>query len=879
MKKVLLVFVFLVLTGGAMASVSVNNYTFKNAYVPGEIISGKINLTLRGEEISSELTADDGSRISLGDFLKFNDADYDCFPADCSDDYKFLAGSNSNSFSKDFGDIYAGVVLFGENIEVRKLNFSIKSDFYSTVENPLRIEFFEEYEWKFNKFSEDGFTPRDSGCFNEEVSTAGPLIQTSTYCEMIYLPETNSVLVGAKVDDGDTKSLKMSVYTEQGYFLGSCSFNPNVEDGCKINSEETFSSGKHQICVGSDDGTNYKIYEETEEPTCGFVYSSGISSSKKDYGIFARTAQYADSKDFSSNDIPFADYLSGANYIINKKYGGDCSDGCVLPLRISGIPQNIEISGVSLNYVRDGEDYAENKIYEIEVAPALADFQGVLDLSKTGFEIRNDGKYRLYLGDKKILDEEVILLPAPEIISFFPTNPPAGVPVTFYLRVAFSGSYENLKYHWNFGDGKILKTDTGKVVYTFPEIKNYNISVEVFSDGNLSSKKNFSVKAVSPKDAIDYAISQRENSLGQINSYFNKISDWYKDSLKNKMNISFYEENLRRIKDERGKADSDGDFLEIVRELYAMDFFSGVYTENRIIPAFLISQSGVNANAVASFFGESTPSNPMGYAGQILTWQRENMDVNIGYRKIVFLRESGNEEVFRHYDVNLKSNSDEESYLVINSPKENLYFRDNSVAESAGSSSGVRIRGNERKTIEFYSLNPEETSFFVSPRLSSIILEEEIDKNCNFNLVCEPEVGENWENCRSDCKPKSRALVYVIIGFLAMVVVYIILQLWYKKHYEKYLFGEDRSQIYNLLMYVANSRARGIKDREIIKALKEQGWNAEKINYIMKKSYGKNVGMIEIIPFSKISASRRNRKAKKSPENKIVDFHPKNFGQ
>lgn len=881
MKKVLLFSVFLILMGFSMASISVNNYTFKDSYIHGEVISGKIDVSIRNEETGTKLTSNRDDEVTLENFLEANNVDYTCFPEDCSNDYETLSGSTSKNFSKDFEDIYAGFVLFGEDIEVTGLDFSIGSNFYSTIENPLKIEFFEEYEWMFNQFSSDKFTSEDSGCFNEEVSSAGPLIRTSTYCELIYLSETNSVIAGAKVDNGDSKSLKMSIYSEQGHFLGDCSFNPLVEEGCKISTGEIFSSGKYRVCIGSDTNTNYKIYEETEDPMCGFVYSSGPSSSTKDYGIFARTAQYADASNFSSKDISFEDYISGANYIINKKYGGDCSDGCVLPLKVSGISQNIEISNVALDYLKNNEDYVENKVYELEVIPARVNFNGTLDLSKTDFEIKDEGVYRLYLGGKRIIEEDVTLLPAPEIVSFFPTNPPAGIPVTFYLRVSFSGSYSNLEYRWNFGDGEIIKTDTGKVTYTFPDIEDYDVSVEVVSGGNLSSKKNFSINAISPRDAIDYSLNQRKNSLEQINSFFNKVSDWYIDSLKDKLNISFYESNLLRLEDEREEAKTDEEFLRIAKEIYSMDFFSSIYTESKIIPAFLISQSEVDARSVASFFGEITPPNPGGYAGQILTWQRENIDVSVGYKKIIFLRESGNEEIFRNYNLNLKSNSDEESYLVINSPKENLFFKEGSAVKRGDSSSGVLISSNERKVVEFYSLNPEEISFFVSPRLSSMILEEDIDENCNFNRICEPEFGEDWKNCRSDCKPKSRALVYVIIGFLVMVVVYTFLQLWYKKHYEGYLFGENRSQIYNLLMYVANSRARGIKDTEIVKSLKNQGWNSEKINYIMKKSYGKNVGMIEIIPFSKISAFLRNREAKNNlnAPNRVVEFHPKNFGQ
>ena len=138
--------------------------------------------------------------------------------------------------------------------------------------------------------------------------------------------------------------------------------------------------------------------------------------------------------------------------------------------------------------------------------------------------------------------------------------------------------------------------------------------------------------------------------------------------------------------------------------------------------------------------------------------------------------------------------------------------------------------------------------------------EANVDESCNFNLVCEEEFGENYKTCRSDCNPVSRAIFYIVLAMVLGLVIYILLQIWYKKNYEDHLFG-DRRQLYNLLMYIANARARGKGDDEIKKGLSKRGWSSEKVIYVFKKSLGKRTGMFEIIPFDKIAAYFRNLRA------------------
>jgi len=61
---------------------------------------------------------------------------------------------------------------------------------------------------------------------------------------------------------------------------------------------------------------------------------------------------------------------------------------------------------------------------------------------------------------------------------------------------------------------------------------------------------------------------------------------------------------------------------------------------------------------------------------------------------------------------------------------------------------------------------------------------------------------------------------------------------------------------------VTNARARGMKDLRIGAELRSKGWSSERVNYIIKKSRGDRTGMYEIIPFEKVLAYFRNRKAR-----------------
>jgi len=860
--------------GFVSASVDVHNYTIDKYYNSFDVIRGEVNLTISGENFFSEVTSNDGDSMFLNDFLFLNGVVYDCSPPDCSNDYDVLGGSEDEIISVKFGGVsYGGFVLEGDDVVVTGIDFDIESDFSEGSNRPIVIDFFEGESWRFDEFS-DSYLSKNWGCYDVDEAETGPPIRMSTYCEMIEISDSGSLLVGAHVDDGDSVDLKMVVYPEQGgTVLGSCLFTPGDEEGCKISVEigEIFSEGSYQVCVGAPSSsvtTNYLLYQDTSGENCGFVYSVGPWNSVEDYAIFAREVKFSDASYFDKSDFDFSDLVLAADELIASRYGRDCSDGCVLPFAISGVSQDVRISNVNVDYFDGGRDAFTREVSGLEILPTSVDFSGVLDLEILGFDIAENMVYVISFDDEVILSEELEVFPAPVVVSVSPMNPPAGVSVEFYVLVDFD-SNASLVYVWDFGDGSSIETtSSSRVVHKYASLGDYSLRVNV-SAGNLSSEKVFVIDTISPVDAVDVSLKLKNDSLvNGVVDFFSGLSFWYKEALKEIIDLDFFVSEMDRLIEERSNVSGDAVFVEIAEELYGLNIpISLVFSED--VGYYLLTDlSEINPEVISIVAGEvlspeSGVVNDLNdYRGPILNWQMQNVDVNFSTEEVFVSWWNGDSDgVLMAYSFDVLSYEDGESYFVINKPIGDLVFRSDVGAKEAGGATVIAIEGGVEKSFDFYYEGSEEASFFVSPKLSTIVIADEIDMSCNYNLVCEE--GEDYKNCRNDCKPVFGAVVYGILGLIVFLIFYTLLVIWYKRRYEGHLF-RDGKQLYNLLMYVTNARARGMEYSRIAANLREQGWSSEKVRYVIKKARGKRTGMVEIIPISFIGAWIRNRRATRS---------------
>ena len=75
--------------------------------------------------------------------------------------------------------------------------------------------------------------------------------------------------------------------------------------------------------------------------------------------------------------------------------------------------------------------------------------------------------------------------------------------------------------------------------------------------------------------------------------------------------------------------------------------------------------------------------------------------------------------------------------------------------------------------------------------------------------------------------------------------MYIILQEWYKRYYEKHLF-KDKNQLFNLMAFMKNAEAQQLKKDDVFNRLRQFKWSKEHLVYAWNKLHGKRTGMWEI---------------------------------
>ena len=859
-----LFFVF-VFVGFVGASVDVHNYSFDGFYLPSDSIRGEINLTIVGENFREDVVSNGGGKMELGDFLKGNGVIYDCSPSDCSDGYKVLSSKENMSFAVPaFEVVYGGFVLNGEDVEVTGISFDIESDFVEGSNRPIAIDFFEGSEWWFEEFSSE-YSGERWGCYNPSVPTIGPPIRKSVYCEMILIPDSGTLYVGADVDNGDVVDLKMSVYPELGgNDLGNCEFNPGVERGCIIEAEpgEIFSGGDYQVCVSKPDSlesTNYHLYQEEVGAICGFVYSVGPGTGSEDYAIFVKAAKYAGSNFFSSDDLDFGSLLVAADSLIDKKYDRNCSGGCVLPFAISGVAQNVSISNVVVNYFNRRIDAYTEDVSSLAISPATVDFDGVLDLGVLGFNVSENMLYQILLGGVELLEEEVSILPAPVVSLVSPLNPPAGVPIEFRALVQFEGN-ESLSYKWDFGDGGSVSSGKPSAVHTYEKLGNYTMSVEVSAGAGLTTKRNFKIDAISPEVAINVTLSKKRSNLDDVIGVIAGLPSWYGVALSKIVDVDFFDKELDRLDKARSGAVNAEGFVKIAGELYALDVPVGLVYDSFSSPDLMTEVDDIDVGVVVSAGGKVSGKEE-DYKNPILVWQNSYVIADVSAREFAVLKASGEKKkVFNVYNVDVASTDYVESYFVIDKLRDDLFFKEDVGARSVDDATVIDLDKQDAKAFSFYYEGAGGVSFFVSPRLSSIVIEDDIDTSCDFDFVCDE--GEDYKGCRSDCKPIGRAILYGFLGLIFVLFIYGLLQVWYKLMYEGHLF-KDRRQLYNLVMYITNARARGVEDLRVRSELRAKGWSSERVDYAIKKSRGQRVGMFEIIPIGRVGALFRNRRARR----------------
>lgn len=839
-------------------------------YTIGSELTGLLNFSLRNVPANSIITSNFGGNMTLRDFLYLNGQTLACEQFNCTDVYTVPSpvGSLSKTFNYPSQNIFGFRIPEGTNTHISKVQFKATSNFPLSSTIPLELDLFEGAQWQFVETSSNYRQAPNYGCFDSSASTSGPTsISTTRYCERIdSLPTSKRYKLGANLTGTGSTEMTMSILRNSAE-IEKCVFDAQTTNNCVLNLTYLLEAGEYLICIHTEDDQKlYSFVTENSGNNCGYRGDLSVTSGY-DYPLFVQVPDFASAVSLDLVTISSEEnnsLVSAAENYITKIYNNDCSNGCVLPIKISGVDQLLEISSVRIDYSTTGMETNTSEVYSLSSTPLLVNYEGIVDLSKLGFTLSSVGIKDLVLSvdGTKILEKKISVLAAPQILSLQPQNPPAGVPTEFTVEV--SSNFNITGYSWNFGDGSPTQSTTeNSITHIYGNRSIYNLQVSVSDSSGVSSSKNFTIVSGSPKEVVNLTIAAKKVKLQNVVDSLKTYPTWQADYIKKLLRADEYMAELNRLDQKRITLALDSDLIKLALELNNLTVPQSVFVVSEFPAPLLISANDVDPAPMRKISGGIGDDDLSGYKESIAQWQMENIFGVMLIKRFEVLRDNGQTNFLLNlYSVNLESSSSDDSYFVTDQGLDVLKTDGTFDFKESGTFSYLEVPAGAKKMFNFISPSEEDLIVYISPVVSDLPYTSVDIGVCNFNTVCEKDLDENYKNCRSDCKPVGRTIYWIFLVIIFGLAIYTFLQVWYKNNYERKLF-EDRAHLFNLVNYIDNMLNRGTSEGEIRSKLAQQGWSLEKINYAFKKSKGQKVGMYELVPVEKLLAILRKKESKK----------------
>jgi hypothetical protein len=852
----------------ASASVTVGNISsnIQSTYNAGESVQGWINLSFNNQDSTSQFVDDLSNSIGLLNVLKrISGANYSCVPSNCLNDYSSSAtGENSKTFQLN-GEKILGIKLSGQNVEISKFNIGVSSSALANCNRQLEIDVSDDksIDWGNKKYISETCVDNLKSLCNNGNFPEWILIGPQTYCELISLPKTPAIEIKANVMKDASATpvfsdglLLASLYNPNKELVGKCNLSaPSTSGGiisCVINYVVTNES-EHYVCISTKEveSSGYKLQARATEPYCGFLGDPATTSNKvKDYNIMVSSKKFDAVGTFYFNETtfeeqnPLGESLIGRlnNYIVNN-YNKDCSNGCVIPIKFSGTDQQLVLNNLNVQYSSEGSVGAiNNLIYEITKTPAKIN-SGFLkiDLSLLNFTVSSGNRtLKLYINSQEIAKKNITTLNQglQVIRAIYPPNVAAGNPTTFSAFASSSASLTGLNFKWDFGDGSDTQTTLiNKVRHTYDSVGNYTIEIKVIKNESVVSTSQFKISVESPKEAINSTIINYKKQIKNISSQISLMPTKYQIIINDSINLEEKAAELASIEsDYKQKLSSSGtteDYIKIMEELIGLNLpqkiDSGIVTETKLID----NKDEINIEKIRTMTNENIKTSlTEQYKSAIVAWQLEKVNIKINYRLISVYYEDKREDLISEFNVIVNPIKTVESpvYLIREDEEQNLIFDSTYDVTDLTDSTAITLDlSSGQKTVKFAVEGKQDVfdiPMYLAPKFSELKIGGDVGPF---------EPGSFW----------SKFWIGMIILLIVFFAVYIFLQEWYKKNYEKSLF-KDKNQLYNLIFFISNAKKQGLNNEQIKTKLKKEGWKGEQITYALKKFEGKRVGMWEI---------------------------------
>lgn len=814
----------------------------KTSYSYGEILNGWINISLINMPVNTPLTFYN-SNSSLKKLLEDNPSvDFNCSINQCASDY---SESDSGSISKSFTLNNGQSKVIGLKIrDIREivsidnfiLNFS--SNAQESCRNQLSVDILNDAysDLNNNKVKLSSFCSDENyGCYG---NPAGLTIMTlnSAYCENINISSAGGLVVGANVSGNGQAEFRFVVEDES--CVSSTSSSGKIS--CNLLNKSVSNISTLNVCLSQISGNAYSIYYE-EDNTCGSV--NGVDY---DFSIFARPLKYDSPGEIYFNDVHDTYGISG--YISNT-YPDGCSNGCYIPIKISSNVDNqlINLSSLSMRYT-SGVQKVNESIYSLTEAASFVNMNyRLLDIGSLGLSAPNISGFfnvSLKIGTYDIFKKTIEVLSLPIIKSLYPLELPAAMQYTFNAVVSGNAT----SYIWDFGDNSsLITTNVNFVKHKYTSIGPKILTLSATNE-NGQINRSFSINVVSPEGYFNSTLESYKSRSNSLKAQINGFPEFVKDYINRLFNLTDMEAILTslRIKYDNAAGDSQ-EYINLFESLNSLNMPSNISSTHSSSGPFIMNMAKINLADINAVEGTGNVSGDK-LKDSIFGWVIKNLEVSADMKLYSSKYDDGYSPLLTYVKLDITPNIPLEKLYVIIGKKD--VQASLGQVKDIGDSTAITLAdlsSDSKRTLEL--VIPAETDLtdipiYFSPKISVLSTEFTLG-SCNNDNICDKEAGENFNNCSKDCKPWGKVWLWLMILVIVAFIVYILLQEWYKRRYEDYLF-KNKNDLYNLIHFMSNSEEQGLDKTTMLIKLRENGWDPEQNIYAYNKFKGKRTGMWEI---------------------------------
>jgi len=381
--------------------------------------------------------------------------------------------------------------------------------------------------------------------------------------------------------------------------------------------------------------------------------------------------------------------------------------------------------------------------------------------------------------------------------------------------------------------------------------QNLNLDDGVFNlpntPGSISYQFNFSDVEVfteqiniSPATGdLNTILNNKISELNTIKADINQYDLFEQISLSSALKISEIESELANLSLAYLSASTQAEFDNISASLSLINIPDKIeVTQTAISIPIFPSSENVNLDALEAITNTAYEvGEESSYKTAVIGWDVNNLNIKISFKEFSATYGVSRDFVVGTFDleVSKKGVIDYPGYIFIKKMNETLFKQD--YQEQEQGNYYVFDFVGDTEIISFStteSVNFTNLPFFISPSFTELGADD-------FDYV----VGEEEERDKEEKKKWTIFSLAIILLLIFGFIIYLILQTWYKRRYEKYLF-KNKNDLYNIANYITNAKKRGLDNSQIQESLRKSMWSSEQIRYALKKYTGKRTGMYEI---------------------------------